>query len=324
MKLLTWIRLHLPLWIPGSTKADLENCAHLPVDQLAIIARNYVKIAAKQNCDCNVITLREFVSNIFLISIGVIFFYFCVLGIVRNPGYSPTSLISFIGALLMAGGTLSGTKETFSRLWHKCKQPTTKQTPQDIIPQFLFEKLKMRVDNLLGDGFKENHRDINRLLRELRPIESYFLGRINAYARQGNSAPGYLLEAHSRAEELIAGLEQKRTDLEMHEAKLKAFLELSKNRIDGLKDPIADHAAIAKLDTLANKTGRLQTQTDHIIAQTAIQLQLTFDEIREECNRMFEQTGIEIAAAQPTVALLEQTVADFVPAEDHMAGKTVH
>lgn len=322
MKSIEWIRAKLPLWMPGSTKASLENCAHLPLEKLTKIAKQNLERQRTASCTCKAITAGQIASKLIQLAAGSGLVYISVLMIhTNNAVEAGFGAIFLIAALISLAGNVSQLHLTFRR--NACSCAASRQLKdQDIIPTFLYRKLKDKVDKILQGELQKNKRSVTEVLQELKTVSSYLTGRISGYARAGKSVPPYIQDAHRRAEDLLARLETKRSDLEQHEAKMKAFLKTSKAHIDGLKEPLADHTVIAQLNELSDRVEHTENEAERVIAGTAAELQLSLSEISDECNRLFEQTGIEIAASQPTITLLAQTVEDFVPADDHLG--TLH
>lgn len=196
--------------------------------------------------------------------------------------------------------------------------------PATLIPRFLYHRIKQKVDELLGAPFQQAKEDNEGLIIEVRSVHIYLQDRVDGYAKAGKAAPRYILEAHTRAEELLMRTEATRQDLEDHEAKLKAFLKATEDKANALAQPLRDHAMIVHLDELSDRAARAENEADELIISTSMEIRQTLSDLTDQCNRLFEQTGLEIAAAQPTVALLAETVGEFVPAEEHLQDKTVH
>lgn len=238
-------------------------------------------------------------------------FLLCASGLFFTAG---TAVV--LGLLLCTGGY--GISARARKHEHSVSIGNTHAVAAEYIPQFLRDRLACEREQVIGNitAFGKLHTESIGALQRARILQEQIRARCAAFEKRQLSLPDYLASMRDRITTIVKTCTANHEKLEGYRVRAAAFFKECDAHISGISGPIGDLMLARELTMLDEQAEHLRVQVEHEIINTTAKLVAGMARLTIDYQQAVESGGTALAAAQPTIALLERTVADFVPAKD--------
>lgn len=170
------------------------------------------------------------------------------------------------------------------------------------------ERLRKRAEEVLDRARTLKNRLDLRIDEEVRTYHG------------SGTVPAYITAAHQRTERLVARLTRSRERLSEHRAKLDAFFQECKARVQAAEKPLQDLELVDAVEMLDAEGERLGTEVQEVIIRSTGELYGRLQQLRSTLGVSLAHAGVHLALATPTTSnlerdtsVLEETIARFRP-----------
>ncbi|MDP3770916.1 MAG: hypothetical protein Q8R16_01290 [bacterium] len=246
-------------------------------------------------------------------------------GVVRF--FMATTCYVGLGGVAAASFGWIGGYCSWLRSGRRCQTSAKKKLDGPIakhVTAYLGKLIAEEQRRLIGEGSEiEGLRGrTDEVLQRAQTLKERLAVRVREEQRRTDETPvpAYLSAAFDRAEKLVKRLARSRDRLNEHRAKLDAFFEGCRARVQAAEKPLNDLELVEAVEVLDAEGERLGAEVQEIIIRSTGDLYGRLQQLRSTLGVSLAHAGVHLALATPTTSnierdatVLEDTIARFRP-----------
>lgn len=203
---------------------------------------------------------------------------------------------------------------SWRRNGRRCQTSATKKLEGPIakhVTAYLGKLIAEEQRRLIGEGsdIEQLRKRAEEVLDRARTLMERLRVRVSEERCHGSgndTVPTYLTAAHQRAGTLVDRLTRSRERLSAHRAKLDAFFQECRARVQAAERPLHDLELVDAVETLDAEGERLGTEVQEVIIRSTGELFGRLQQLRSTLGVSLAHAGVHLALTAPMTGNLER------------------